>query len=344
MKNFDVIIVGAGPAGIAAAQTLLKSKIDFCIIEKETFPRKKLCAGGMTNKCVELLEELKLEYKNVIKQVITSVQIGSKNKVNELTINDPVIMVDRTEFDNNNLSQIKKQNKNVFEKEYVINIEENILTTNKNEYKFKYIIFADGVNGYSRKLSNLKNIGFCVEFDIENRNDKSAVLSFDAIRDGYAWIFPKGNYSTIGLGKFKNVKDDYKKLLLDFCKSKDIEVKNEKILGFPIPNGSYLKSSVIDDNKILVGDAGGLVDPISGEGIYYALLSGKFSAESIIEKLKNNNINLPKSYNKKVKVIHRALAKKMFISKLFYSPLKNILITIAFSNKFFKKLATKIVL
>jgi len=307
------------------------------MIEKEKFPRKKLCAGGLTNKSIKLLEEIGIKIDNIIKQKITSVEIDSKNRSRVLPTFYPVIMVDRTEFDNNNLTQIKDQNKNVFENEIISHIEDNNIITNKGKYRYKYIIFADGVNGYSRKLSNLKGIGFSVEFDIQNRNDKNMVLSFDATKDGYAWIFPKGNYSTVGLVKFKNIKDDYNRLLLDFCKNKNIAVKDEKIIGFPIPGGLYIKPEVIDDNKIIVGDAAGLVDPVTGEGIYYAMLSGKYAAESIIEKIKNNSISLANQYNKKIRMVHKELSRKVLISKLLNSPVRHILITIVFS-KFFRKI------
>jgi len=337
MKEFDIIIIGCGPAGIAAASALLKNNADFCMIEKEKFPRKKLCAGGLTNKSIKLLKEMDLKIDNIIKQKITNVEIDSKSRSRVIPTFNPVIMVDRSEFDNNNLTQIKVQNKNIYENEIISHIEENIIVTNRSKYRYKFIIFADGVNGYSRKITNLKGIGFSVEFDIQNRNDKNMVLSFDATKDGYAWIFPKGNYSTVGLVKFKNVKDDYNKLLLDFCKNKNIAVKDEKIGGFPIPGGYYIKPEVIDDNKIIVGDAAGLVDPITGEGIYYAMLSGKYAAEAIIEKLKNNKVSLANQYNKTIKKVHKDLSRKVLIGKLLNSPLRHILITIVFS-KFFRKI------
>ena len=306
------------------------------MIEKEKFPRRKLCAGGLTNKSIKLLEEIDIKIDKIIKQKITSVEIDSKSRSRVIPTFYPVIMVDRTEFDNNNLTQIKDQNKNVFENETISHIEDNIIVTNRDKYRYKFIIFADGVNGYSRKLSNLNGIGFSVEFDIQNRNDKNMVLSFDATKDGYAWIFPKGSYSTAGLVKFKNIKDDYNRLLLDFCKNKNIAVEDEKIAGFPIPGGRYINPEVIDDNKIIVGDAAGLVDPVTGEGIYYAMLSGKYAAETIIEKLKNNNISLANLYNKKIKMVHKDLSRKVLISKLLNSPIRHILITIAFSKLFRK--------
>lgn len=342
MKKFDVIIIGCGPAGVAAAKVLLKNNINFCMIDKEIFPRKKLCAGGLTDKSTKVLNELGLEYQSVVRQECSTFKLKTKKKTRDLMVKRSILMVDRTDFDNHNLEQIKEITNNVFEGESIIDIADNIVTTNKDKYEFKYIVFADGVNGFSRKFSQLKNVGYSVEIDVEKRNDKDITISFDTLRDGYAWIFPKGNYSTIGLGKFKNVKDDYKKMLKDFCLANDVEFDERKVRGFPIPAGGYLKKNVID-NKILVGDAAALVDPISGEGIYYALVSGKYAAEVIAKKLKNNKVDLKREYNGKMIKSHLILSYKRFTSRIFYSPLKHFLIRLAYSNRLLLNLGVYIV-
>ncbi|MDD3341767.1 MAG: NAD(P)/FAD-dependent oxidoreductase [Bacilli bacterium] len=344
MKEFDVIIIGAGPAGIACAKILSQEKINYCIIDKDTFPRKKLCGGALTKKSIELLEDLNINIDKIIKTKFNNVVIDTKNKSYILNYSKKISMVDRTEFDNYNLDIIKKDNKNIFEDEKVIGIEENILITSKNKYKYKYVVFADGVNGYSRKISKLSNIGFCVELDVDKNNEKDLIISFNAISDGYAWIFPKGKYTTIGLGKFKNIKDDYKQKLKEFCLTKNIAIDSDEIKGYPISNGNYIKKSVFDENKIIVGDAAGLVDPISGEGIYYSLLSGKYAGEVICEKIKKEDLILSKRYNRKIKHVHNKLRRNRIISALFYSKLNHFLLKIALSNRFLKKIAEKLVL
>lgn len=341
MKKFDVVIVGCGPSGVAAAKVLLDASINFCMIDKEVFPRKKLCAGGLTLKCQKLLDELKFNYKELIKGEYSSFELRTKEKIRKLDVKEKIAMVDRVEFDNHNLKEIKKVNKNIFEGEKIIEVKDDIIKTDKNEIKYKYIIFADGINGYSRVFSKQNNLGFCVEANIKKRIDNIAI-SFDALKDGYAWIFPKGNNSTVGLGKFKNIKDDYKKLMCDFANHYNIKIDNKDIKGYPIPTSIIKKN--IWDNKILVGDAAGLVDPISGEGIYYALLSGKSAGEVIVEKLNNKCVNMEKVYKKKMNKAYFILRYKRFISHIFYSPLKHFLIRLAYSNKLFLRLAVHLVL
>lgn len=340
MKEFDVIIIGGGPAGIAAAKKLSESNLKFCIIEKEKFPRMKLCGGGLTSKSQDVLEELNLNYQ--IEQIIEIVKIEYKKKIYDWKMDRPIIMVDRKTFDNDNLNQIKELGIPVYEEEIVERIENNKIITNNHEFNFKYLIFADGINGFSKKYTKVNNTGYCIETDVKNITRDNALFSFNATLDGYGWIFPKKDKITIGLGKFKNTKADYKKMLHDFSKRNDIDLANIKLLGFPIPNGNLVKNPVIDNNKILVGDAAGLADPVTGEGIYYALLSGKLSAEAIIRANKTGE-SLEKIYQEKTKHIYKSLKKKKLVSKIFYTKLREALISIGVSNKILRKIAFKIV-
>ncbi|MDE5540107.1 MAG: FAD-dependent monooxygenase, partial [Bacilli bacterium] len=147
VKEFDVIIVGCGPAGIAAAKTLLKNNVNFCMIDKAKFPRRKLCAGGLTYRSLKLLKELDLNIENIIKDRFNTLSVYYGNKKSNIKINKEIAMVDRTEFDNNNLQEIRKVCNNIFLSENIVNLDKYVLTTDKSTYKFKYIIFADGVNG-----------------------------------------------------------------------------------------------------------------------------------------------------------------------------------------------------
>lgn len=335
MKKYDVIIIGAGPAGIAAAKTLKKAGINFCIIEKNKFPREKLCGGGLTHKSINLINYLNISIENINTKKCKEVRIVS-NKISKKTkLYNEIIMVDRKEFDYNNVKQTTKNN--LFEKENVINIKEHILITDKNEYEFKYIIFADGVNGYSRKMITNRKFGFCVEYNSDSIFDET-IFDFSAIKDGYGWIFPKNDHTTIGVGKFVNKNDEYLNYLYIFAKKYNLKIDKAKIRGYHIPlySKKVFKNSVIDDKFILVGDAASLVDRVSGEGIYYDLLSGIKAAESIEFCLKNN-CNLKNIYFKKTKKLYSSLNKRCFLSKLLYSRYGEFFIKLGLSNKYFIK-------
>lgn len=330
MKKYDAVIIGAGPAGIAAAKTFNKNEISFCIIDKNRFPRQKLCGGGLTNKSINMLKRLDLKIENISKTPCKNVMIEVKNVKKELELNNSIVMIDRIDFDNNILNQIDGD---IFLGENIIEIKDNILITDKNSYEFKHIIFADGVNGYSRKLIENRKFGFCVEYESEKLTDK-VILNFSAINDGYGWIFPKEKHTTIGLGNFDENKCDYINLICEFAKKYNFEIDKTKIRGYHIPlySKEIYEKSVIDNKFILIGDAASLVDPISGEGIYYALTSGMYAAQSIIQTL-NDNSDLKSIYFEKTQNLSNSLDKRLKASKLLYSRMGNSLIKIGLNNE-----------
>ncbi len=336
MKNFDVIIIGAGPAGIAAARTLDDKKINFCIIEKNKFPREKLCGGGLTSKSVNMLKKLNFNMDKIDTKKITQVEIHSKHITKELELNSNIITIDRFEFDFNNLKQVKCH---IFENENIIDINDNTIKTEKNEYHFKYLIFADGVNGYSRRLIKDREFGFCVECNVNKLTDKT-IFDFEAINNGYGWIFPKKKYTNIGLGNFNYKRKDYVDALIKFANKFNFEIEKNQIKGYHIPifSENIYKQSVINNKYILVGDAAALVDAVSGEGIYYALKSGMYAALSIIEALDSKR-NISDIYFEKTKDLAKSLEKRKKASKLLYSRFGQRFIKMGLNNeKFVEKL------
>ena len=332
MKKYDVIIIGCGPAGVSAAKRLKDNNINFCIIDKNKFPREKLCGGGLTNKSIKLLKKLNFSLKGIDTSECNIVNLNTKNISKDIKLDNNIIMVDRYEFDYNNIKQLGKIN--LFEEENITSINNNILITNKDKYEFKYIIFADGINGYSRKLIKNRKFGFCVEYESDKLTNKN-VLDFSALIGGYGWIFAKKKHTTIGVGGMYPKKDNYVDLLIKFGGKFDFKIEKSKIRGYHIPIFSkyVYKNSVIDNKYILVGDAASLVDQVSGEGIYYALYSGNAAALSIIERLNNKNSNLKEVYFNKTNKLYKSLIKRSRVNKLLYSWYGNFLIKITLNNK-----------
>ena len=100
--NYDVVIIGAGPSGIAAGHNIINNKLSCCIIDKQVFPRNKLCAGGVTQKTFELLKSLNLgqEFKGENTIISKSVSIYLKDKyITDIECKGNTYLVDRFEFD-----------------------------------------------------------------------------------------------------------------------------------------------------------------------------------------------------------------------------------------------------
>lgn len=331
MKEYDVIIIGAGPAGSAAAKVLSQSDLKYAVIDKAKFPRDKLCGGGLTYKSTKKLNTLGLKFSDISNKKEDKVRLMAKRVDRIMPLYNSIYMIDRNEFDFNNIKQGTKNN--FYDNQKIISISNNIITTNKNKFKYKYLIYADGVNGLSRKLISIRKFGFCLEYTVD-KELKDTIFDFSAIPNGYGWVFPKIGHTVIGVGAFNTKKYDYIKYLLEFAKNNNIDIDKSKIKGFPIPlfDENIYKNSVINNNQIIVGDAASLVDSISGEGIYYALSSGKAAAESIINAIKENK-DLKEEYFNKTKDIIILLKKSKTLSKLLYSKMGIFFIRLGLSNK-----------
>ena len=138
---------------------------------------------------------------------------------------------------------------------------------------------------------------------IEEYQDK-VNLDLSYLNKGYLWAFPKkfGNTINVGVGCYLTTSQkpdmDIKKILKQFVKDRGISDNVENIHGALLPFGGTV-DCFGKNNIILLGDAAGLVSPMSGEGISYALDSGIFAAESAIDFLKNQT-PLVETYTKAI--------------------------------------------
>jgi geranylgeranyl reductase family protein len=315
--KYDVVIVGAGPAGSTAAYILSKKGYNVLLLDKEHFPRKKLCGGCLSAKTLWLLDrvfnepEESLTKNNIINFKSFRFDVRYKTKVLVSPISPLAFhFVDRQIYDSFLLQKAKEAGAEVSEGEKMtdINVDVNntsdelTLTTSRERLiKAKFIIGADGANSTVRtKLLRQKkindsrwqrNLAYGLEIFIPRKGDLEAlefpILSFGYLRYGYSWIFPNKGRLVVGIGglkrKNKNLTDKFKKFLSDYNLG---GIDSYKIQGYPLPFGNSLSTPGYR-NILLVGDAAGLVDPMLGEGIYQAHKSGELAAKAIIDTLEN---------------------------------------------------------
>ena len=329
--NYDVVIVGGGPSGSTVGKLLTKKGISCCIIDKEIFPRHKLCAGVLTCKTIELLKTMGLY------QDINSYYNNSTNKFSMYYMNDLKLSVEantsfcytnRIDFDNILIKDFLSYGGKLYDGTKIsdIDLEKNeLLLSNNKKIKFQYIVGADGANSNLRRFvdRNYKPNGFCVEIDVprDKTLHNSTKLYFGEIKGNYGWIFPKEGHLTVGFGGLLNKSIVYKEEFNKFIKMILTEFEDytsSMVKGHYLPFGNYVKVPIHKDKLLLVGDAAGLVDPITGEGIYFSLLSGKYAAESLIDRLEGRSDNL-NSYLRHLKGIQRIIDGGVWIQKLFYN-------------------------
>lgn len=346
MKSHQVVIIGAGPAGLSAGITLLDRGIDVLIIEKNKHPRAKLCAGALTQKTLNLIQEVFQQTldDSIILNKIHKVEVKNKGKVvfNFECQND-FNLVNRMDFDNWLLQRYLNKGGKIIQNTTITSISNEGFLTLKDGSKisYNYLIGADGYNGISRKyVKGCKfNAALTMETDVNAQEvnvDNSIIsLDFGLFKDGYTWCFPKGDKVTIGFGYTYNAPEYQKKAKClnpkDFTKTyiKTSYCKGQQGLtckpkGAFLPYGKGTRFISNDElNLILVGDAAGFTDAITGEGIYYAILSGNLAAKLVTNISKGDitpthTCTLSQLYLEATKGIRANIRASWLIQRYFY--------------------------
>lgn len=314
-NHYDVIVVGAGPAGSSAAAILGKKGHKVLLLDKESFPRDKTCGDGVTYKAFPALKRLGLD---------TKIKANSPFQTNGYTLvfrdNSKLVfekppaedalayIISRHEFDNILLENALSFSSVTFLPETKISslIYEGTKTigvTDAGHEKNFYadvIIDATGVNSIlGQENKDPKSSALAVRGyyeNVANLNNTIEVYFSDNILPGYFWIFPTSpTTANIGGGTFQNIVEDkkinIKDLLHDFVANHPIaskKLKNANLIGMlkggkiPLAFGDFNWSRV-RSNLILIGDAGGFVNPITAEGISYAIKTGIYAGDTISE-------------------------------------------------------------
>ncbi|MHA1669571.1 MAG: NAD(P)/FAD-dependent oxidoreductase [Promethearchaeota archaeon] len=341
MKNYDVIVIGAGPGGSVAAKEASENGYSTCLIEKESLAgngRYKACGGAIA---WELVEEIDY-HEEKISRVIESLELHHIDGENYSKKGKGAV-VWRSEFDKFLTDLAINSGAELRDQERLIHVERLSdsyqITTEKDQYNAKYIIAADGVTSTTLKLLKWpffakKDLILTITQEMKTTKDNiSQILGDDTVHlffgienfipIGYAWLFPKRETITMGWGNqinlVKNSRSEFNKFgSLPYVKN---ALKNAKLDIFQphlIPVG--LRPKIYEDNVIAIGDAGGIVDPISGKGIPYAMMSGQIAIESIIhceKKGKLDKIGIQYERNLDKKFLRILKAKRTVRDKIY---------------------------
>ena len=316
----DVIISGAGPAGTLAAYELASKGISVLLLEKSRFPRYKVCGGGLTHK---ILQEIPFDLSPVFETSIHTVHFscGFREQFTRHS-DEPLIYCSmRDRMDQFLLDKALKAGARVLFGEQVMEVSQDIvrvrIKTKSGSHTAKILIGADGASSAVARQAGLReNIlpGLAWEAEIKadeevvKRFSQTVFLDWGAFPGGYGWVFPKGDHFSVGVGGpaalSKWMMPYYDRFLeyfrqnLQASVNREIRLETLSLKSWPIP--VRMGKSNFHAGRILVaGDAGGLSDPLTGEGIYYAVKSGKMAARSIREYLEGSASNL-ESYSSEI--------------------------------------------
>ena len=310
---FDVAIIGAGPAGTAAAFDLLAKGLKVLILDKYAFPRKKACAGGISPKAFHLF---KYDIFSVVKRECRIVRINPPNKKSFFLKDENTLcyMTRREELDFFSLNKVMekgadfrviKRIQSINETPYLIEI-----NTDSECFTASYLIGADGANSLVRRFVSKERFykkQFAIEADVKIQRPDRYQMEFDFSRskNGYYWVFPKDDHVNIGIYSVGlNVRLQAQRLY-DYAKEKLFSNRLEALKGYPVCTGGF---NYRPDSKriLLAGDAAGLAERLLGEGIYFAVKSGQQAAWAILES-EHHALSAKDLYVKQLKEIQNNL-------------------------------------
>lgn len=302
LETYDAIIIGGGPAGSTCASILVKSGVKTLLLDRGNFPRVKLCAGWLSPPIWDILSISPKEYtRGLWKWDRVHIHFRGKN----YTVNSNGYFIRRFEFDDvllqrSKVEKIEGYNVRLIEKDqsgfWIIN----------DQYRAKYLIGAGGTHcPVARTLFPDRIFEQCGTQEREFEGSAEEIASTRAGKDGepeillhdnmkgYSWNIPKGNWLNIGTGTkiAREVVPAWNKSrsFFETIGSKGtIPISSRPMLdkmkghGY-VPFDTDHLAFCQHENAFLIGDSLGLAQPLTGEGILPAVLSGKICGTVISE-------------------------------------------------------------
>jgi geranylgeranyl reductase family protein len=321
VAHYNVIICGGGPAGSSSAFFLTQAGKKVLLIEKETPPRYKACGGGLS--IGFLRTQFPFDFSPIIDSFATQIEYHFNGfEVPVLCRPDVFAFVQRDRFDQ---FLLQRCGADVRVGEAVREIQQSphgvtVRTSGGETFTANWLIGADGANSIVRKkvgFTSHHKVITALEAEVIPTNgvmqrfSESPVIIFDKIKFGYAWIFPRSGHLSVGIACFHPKPGYLAEMLLKIMLRYGINLEGVTLHEHPLP--VYTRHSPVASGKVLlVGDAAGLVDPFSGEGIRLAIKSGKIAAEAILQ----NDAML---YQQRIqKEIGRDRIFSVWVSQFFY--------------------------
>lgn len=266
------------------------------MIDRFEFPRDKLCGGLLTLRSKKVFDRVfRTTWDEIVDAVFRGIDVFYRDEaLAEVRDYSALFATQRYRFDNFLLNLAREKGAILLTNLRVkhVDVRSNSITmSDGSTMTFGHLIGADGVKSIVARCLfgqplDLRTIGFGLELNASlldfARIPTVPEVHLGAVRWGYGWVFPKGSHAVIGVGGLHKKNPDLMKQFREFLKRRCGHVPTKQIRGHFLPYGDF-RAVPGSGNVLLVGDASGLVDSLSGEGIAFAMQSGNAAALSILD-------------------------------------------------------------
>jgi geranylgeranyl reductase family protein len=294
MERFDVLVVGAGPAGSSAAIRLARGGARVLLADRARFPRDKPCGGGLTGRAVR---HLPCDVSPVVEHVVDRfvLRVGYRGSFARSSEGPLILMTQRRWLDLHLAEQAAAAGADFRDGARVdrLALESDGVTADVGGSLIRagYLIGADGANGLVARAPGLGEgivTGVALEANVAwgdvdpTPYAGTAWVELGVVGGGYGWVFPKDDHANLGVGGWRYEGPRLRSHLERLAREHGVDPRRLRDLrGHRLPM-RRLGASAASGRTLLVGDAAGLVDPLSGDGMYEAFVSARLAAEAVL--------------------------------------------------------------
>ena len=333
---FDVIIIGAGPAGTAAAVDLLQAGYNVLLLDRADFPRQKACAGGLTPRSSRYLA---YDVSGLVKRECRRVRIVPPEFGPFVIQSDRTLccMVERNELDAFLLEKAVEKGGRFQKIRRIRSIDTSrdgvAVSADGEVFKSSFLIGSDGAESKVRSLTREgpvpeRRFGAAADVPVQHPDRYMMEFDFSGKEKGYYWIFPKDDHVNIGIYSPFARPGFLKQKLYDYAARRLSSRRLENLKGGFISTGGF-RYRPLSSRVLLCGDAAGFAESLLGEGICFAVRSGQLAASAIMES-KISGKSAGRLYRQKLKKIRNELLIAHAGAKWFYSNQRSALKLLSF--------------